>query len=95
MSLDTKFDNEILFVCDCSSCEHQLIARWDNTDKEIYVSVHLSNHRGFWARLLYGLKYAFGYKCAYGAFEEIILRIADADSIQKIVDHLRKAKKSR
>ena len=37
-----KNDNEILLLCDCSSEEHQLIVRWDNDDKEVYVSVHLA-----------------------------------------------------
>lgn len=89
-----KNDNEILLLCDCSSAEHQLIVRWDNDDKEVYVNVHLANVYGFWKRLWYGLKYAFGHKSKYGAFDEIILRKEDANNLQKVVDHLKsKAKK--
>ena len=84
-----KNDNEILLVCDCSSCEHQLIVQWDNDDNEVYVHVHLAQCKGFWSRLWHGLKYAFGYKSRYGAFDEVILRKEDADNLQKVVDHLR------
>ena len=35
------------------------------------------------------MKYVFGYKSRYGAFDEIILRKEDADNLQKVVDHLR------
>ena len=84
-----KNDNEILLLCDCSSDEHQLIVRWDDEDNEVYVSVHLANYMGFWKRLWHAMKYVFGYKSRYGAFDEVILRKEDADNLQKVVDHLR------
>ena len=85
-----KNDNEILLLCECSSAEHQLIVRWDKDDKEVFISVHLADCKGFWKRLWHGLKYAFGYKCCYGAFDEVILRKEDADNLQKVVDQLRR-----
>ena len=84
-----KNDNEILLLCDCSSAEHQLIVRWDNDDKEVYVNVHLANVYGFWQRLWHAAKYVFGYKSRYGAFDEVSLRKEDADKLQKVVNHLR------
>ena len=87
-----KSDKEILLLCECSSAEHQLIIRWDVTDEEVYATIHLANYRGFWKRLWYGLKYAFGYKSCYGAFDEVILRKEDASALQQVVDHLRKKK---
>ena len=85
-----KNDNEILFLCACSSSEHQFIVRWDNEYEQVYISIHLANYLGFWKRLLRGIKYIFGYKCKYGDFDEIILREKDADKLQTIVDHLKK-----
>ena len=87
-----KFDNEILLLCDCESAEHQLIVSWDNNDNEVYVRVHLPNYKGFWKRLWHGLRYAFGYKCRFGAFEEVILRKEDADALQNVVNHLKESK---
>lgn len=85
-----KFDNEILLLCDCSSCEHQLIVRFDNDSKEVYAQVHLFTYKSFWKRLWAGLKYAFGHKSTYGEFDEVILREEDADSVMRIADHLKK-----
>ena len=85
-----KNDNEILLLCDCSSDEHQMIVRWDDNDKEVYVSIHLANNTGFWKRLWHGLKYAFGHRSRYGEFDEIILRKEDASNLQKVVDHLKR-----
>ena len=84
-----KNDNEILLLCECSSEEHQLIVRWDDEDNEVYVSVHLANYMGFWKRLWHAVKYVFGYKCRYGAFDEVILRKEDSENLQKVVNHLR------
>jgi hypothetical protein len=89
MRVDVKSDNEILLLCDCSSCEHQLIVSWNNDDKEVYVQVHLSTYKGFWKRLWGGLKYAFGHRSRYGDFDEVILRKSDAENLQKVVDHLK------
>ena len=89
-----KNDNEILLLCDCSSTEHQLLVRWDNDEKEVYVETHLANNKGFWTRVKYAVKYIFGYKCRYGAFDEVILRKEDADNLQKVVEHLKGRKGS-
>ena len=83
-------NHDILMLCECSSCEHQMVVSWDDNDDEVYVHVHLADYKGFWKRLWYGLKYAFGYKSRYGAFDEVILRKEDANNLQKVVDHLKK-----
>ncbi len=85
-----KNDNEILLLCECSSCEHQLIVSWDNDNNEVFVQMHLTTYKGFWKRLWHGLKYAFGHRSRYGDFDEIILRKKDADNLQKVVDHLKR-----
>ena len=87
-----KNDHEILMLCECSSCEHQLIIRYDNNEDEVYVNMHLANYKRFWRRLWHGLKYIFGYKSRYGEFDEVILRKEDADNLQKVVDHLKNNK---
>jgi len=73
-----------LFLCKCSSREHQIIMETDDEWRSIYCSVHLVK-TNFWNRL----KYLFGYQCRYGAFEEFILAPKHADELQKIVDKLR------
>ena len=81
-------NHDILLLCECSSCEHQLVVSWDDKEDEVYVHVHLADCKGFWRRLWHGLQYAFGYKSRYGAFDEVILRKEDAPALQRVVDHL-------
>lgn len=78
-----------LLLCKCSSREHQLIVDYDfdPNDPCVYVSIHLTPLK-FWDRL----KYLFGYKCRYGAFEEVVLDYNDADKLQDVVNYLNEIK---
>jgi sulfatase maturation enzyme AslB (radical SAM superfamily) len=58
----------------------------------VYIHTHL-NKKPFWKRIIYGIKYIFGYKCRYGAFDEFIVNPKDADKIQEIVNYLKKIEK--
>jgi hypothetical protein len=78
-----------LFICECSSMEHQFIVSFDS-DKDwneyIYVHVHLNNNSLF-KRLIKSIKYIFGYKCKYGCFEEVLL---DKVQTKRLIDVLSK-----
>ena len=52
-----------------------------------YADIHLTTY-SFWYRVKYGIKYIFGYKCRYGAFDEFIFNPEDAPKLQRLVDHL-------
>ncbi len=64
-------EEDILIICECSSPEHQLLLRTIDGD-EIYIDIHLSP-LPFLQRVKYAIKYIFGYKCKYGAWDEIIV----------------------
>jgi len=71
---DIMKDNEVI-ICECGSFEHQAIFYFledDDYMKDLYVSVHLTTYRSFFKRLLHGLKYIFGYKSRFGAWDELI-----------------------
>ena len=82
---------EEFLLCQCHSAEHQLLFTWwdDEDIQEVYMRVHLAKHT-FWERLVYGIKYIFGYQCKYGAFDEMILRKEDAEKLQNVVDYLKR-----
>lgn len=87
-------DDKDIIICECNSTDHQIILLYsdDEVDGQKYpmcfAHVHL-NKRPFWYRVKYGLKYIFGYKCNYGAFDEFMFNPDDADKLQKLVDYLR------
>ena len=88
--MDTKLERE-LFVCACGDVEHQFVISKFEDEPEFFVEVHLSDSR-FFRRLLIGLKYIFGKKSKYGAFEEIILNPEDVERLKKVFDKETKAK---
>lgn len=89
-----------LLICECHSTDHQLILlyKYDEERDEngniikkfpmCYMHIHLNDTNTFWQRVKYGIKYIFGYKCRYGAFDEFIFNPEDAPKLQKLVDYL-------
>jgi len=79
-----------ILICSCNSTDHQMVI-YKHTDPlygpEIYVHIHLIN-RSFWYRLKYAVKYLFGYKSRYGAWDEFILDPMHADKLGELFYHL-------
>jgi hypothetical protein len=79
-----------ILLCECGSSEHQVIIRYfeDDIDPMVYVDIHLVK-RSFWARVKYALKYIFGYKSRYGAWDEIILNPQHIKGLESVVKYLK------
>lgn len=83
-------DFQELFTCRCHSIEHQFVISlvdFDDDDPDVFLEIYLSPDR-FFKRLVYGIKYIFGYRSRFGAFEEIILKPEDAPRLRRVVDIL-------
>jgi hypothetical protein len=87
--------NKDVLLCQCHSSDHQMLLLYsDDEDKNgnkypmCYVHIHL-NKRPFFKRLKYGIKYIFGYKCRYGAFDEFIFDPEDVESLEKLIKYLK------
>ena len=65
-------ENDI-FICDCEDIEHQLVVSRDVDEKELTLSIHLSQYQNFFQRIWVAIKYVFGKKSIYGAWDVIIL----------------------
>lgn len=83
---DPKQEYDIL-VCKCANPEHQVVITTD--EEEVYLTIHLKPMYGFRKRFWAAIKYVCGYKSSFGHFDDIILRNADADKLQKVVDKLK------
>jgi hypothetical protein len=84
------FEPEVV-LCDCSSTEHQIIIIKDIDEvigREAYVQIHLSK-LSFFKRLIYAIKYIFGYKCRYGCFEEFIISRDNVDKLEDLVTFIK------
>ena len=51
------------------------------------MQIHLAK-KSFWKRLVYGVKYIFGYKSKYGAFDSFELHANHANQLLEIINHL-------
>ncbi len=80
-------ENKIL-ICSCHSTEHQVVIMYDDEDNNAYLHIFLSERR-FFKRLLYGIKYIFGYKCKYGHWDEIILNDTHSETLIDLGEKLK------
>ena len=76
-----------IFVCSCSSFEHQMYIWYETEDKLLYTEVHLVTYHNFFKRLWYGLKYAFGYKSRFGAWDEFLFDTEDAQKLKEFLNN--------
>jgi len=74
------------YECSCYSSEHCFIFRIDLDDGQVYLSPYLCSHFSFFKRLIYGIKYIFGHKSDYGAFDEIIIKREDIKNLRNLFE---------
>lgn len=79
----------IIAVCRCGDVRHQIVFLVDDEDNMCYMEV-LLNKLPWYKRLIIGIKYIFGCRCRYGAFEEVVLDEEDASKFFRIAHCLAK-----
>lgn len=86
-------------VCSCGCSEHLIrlqqfdwVREGKILDTDIGVSIHLSQHAGFFRRLWTAIKYVFGHRSEYGDFDEILLEDKDIDEIINFCEEYKKSK---
>jgi hypothetical protein len=79
--------DQILLICACHSFDHQVFFWHENefNDNALYAYFHLTTHKNFFQRLWTGLKYAFGYRSRFGAWDEFIFSEAEE---KKLLEYL-------
>jgi hypothetical protein len=81
-------EDRTILICECHSLEHQVAFWLDGDDGMIYIESHLTTHRNFWQRLWYGIRYAFGYRSRYGAWDEVLLGPESQVKLKQMLDHV-------
>jgi ribonuclease BN (tRNA processing enzyme) len=76
------------FICACHSLEHQYSFWYDEEDNEVYFEPHLFLSGNWFQRLGQRLRYLFGYKSRYGAFDDVIIKPEDAEKMIKYLEKL-------
>ena len=78
-------ENDI-FICDCEDIEHQLVVSRDVDEKELTLSIHLSQYQNFFQRIWVAIKYVFGKKSVYGAWDVIILNEKKMIKLKNLIE---------
>ena len=90
---DYPTDKRFFLTCQCHSNEH--IASFDylapTLDEhyepvEVFLSVHLYDHKKWYKRLWAGIKYIFGYRSVYGNWDEMTLGYKELIELRNFVD---------
>lgn len=83
-----------LFICDCGDIEHNFVvsSNLEDNEKELYVSIYLSQYRNFFQRVWVAIKYIFGKKSKYGAWDVVILNEENMIRLKKIIEEELKKK---
>jgi len=90
-----ELDKTEVLICECFSPDHQWLltvmdVKYDKntTIREGFIHPHLVK-KGFWHRLKYGIKYIFGRRSRYGAWDEILIT---KDNIRPLEEFVNKIK---
>jgi hypothetical protein len=80
-----------IFICDCTNVEHQYSLTFFKEDSviedsELYLDIHLNKEYSIIRRIIYAIKYIFGYQCKYGAFDEIIINKETAEQTKLFIE---------
>lgn len=83
-------DGTEYFECSCASPEHTLrfVLDLDPEDPGIHTEVYLGSYPWGWKRLWVGIRYIFGYKSKYGAWDCFLLKPEDAPRLRSLLDRL-------
>lgn len=84
-----------VLICECNSTEHQIIINYNKDDNIAYCHIHLTTHQNLFKRLWVGVRYAFGYKCRYGDWDEFILSDKHSPQLKELSELLAESSISR
>lgn len=82
-------ENRKILICECHSLEHQYSFWFDEEENLLYCEPHLTTNRNFFGRLIYGIKYIFGYKSRFGSWDEFLFKHNDVDKLIEILNKIK------
>ncbi len=91
-----ELDKTEVLICECFSPDHQwLLTVTEEHNGGVggqtmtgYIHPHLVK-KSFWYRLKYGIKYIFGRKSRYGAWDEIIVTKQNVKVLEDFVNKIK------
>ena len=76
-----------MFICECNSLEHQY-SFWYSKEDGLYCEPHLKTSLPFIKRFILAIKYIFGYKSRFGAWDEFVFKKEDLAKLKNIINNI-------
>jgi hypothetical protein len=86
MKTPKRFQNNYL-LCSCKNKEHKVLFFYNVYNPGVYMQVHLVR-KPLLQRLVYAIKYVFGYRSKHGAFDEFVFHPDHSKQLLEVIDHL-------
>ena len=77
------------FECSCHSSEHNLKFIYDEEYNELYTEIYLHQYRNLFKRIFVAIKYIFGYKSKFGAWDCFLFKNKDIDDLKKLINRIK------
>ncbi len=83
-----EFKETEVFICDCNSIEHQAkFYYWKGENYDTFnILIHLTTYKNVFKRIWYALKYIFGYKSRFGAWDEFLMSSDDQKKLYEFLN---------
>jgi hypothetical protein len=79
-----ELEDRNILICKCHSLEHQYSFYYSKEDG-LFCEPHLSTYLPFYKRLILGIKYIFGYKSRFGAWDEFLFKDEDLNKLEAYI----------
>jgi hypothetical protein len=80
------------YECSCSSAEHTMKFIYDKKNNELYTEIYLNQYKNLFKRIWVSIRYVFGYKSKYGAWDNFIFKKENIKDLQKLLKKIKNAK---
>lgn len=83
-----QLEQAVLAICNCRDMEHFLKLSYfddDASDDYLYVQTHLAK-KSWLQRIKYAFKYIFGFQSRFGAFDETLFTLEEAQQLTEFLN---------
>ena len=75
-----------VLICDCGDYEHQVVFSFPDDDREMFCAPHLTTWKNPLRRLWVAIRYVFGYRSQFGAWDELVMTEQGVRELRAFLD---------
>lgn len=79
--------HKLYLDCQCESLEHSIRFYYEPDLECVVLDTHIIRIP-LWKRIVYAIKYVFGYQSKYGAFDETLLNVDNIEELKEFLEQV-------